>query len=295
MSDDNSNKKGSLARREGKTKTDFPKKDVQKGTKIEYEHSNDKEEAQQIALDHLTEHPKYYDEIVGLPAMEKKLDKLEKKSQDLSDEQKKAGNYKKEKRRILGFECSIENPAGSVRSGTSKDGKKWSNKIYYDYGYLKGTMGKDGDQLDVFINKNLDESKPVFIINQVDPKTRVFDEHKIMIGFDSKEDAKKAYLKNYEKGWQGVGNVEEMDPSSFKKWAREDKMTKKKLTKEDKKKVMEKVSVDAFYDELNKIAGRLSSSFHGLSDMRNRLLDSRKIIKKKLQIMIYKNNIDDKQ
>lgn len=260
------NKRGSLSKRQDKTKSDFPKKDVDKGTKIEYEHTKDKHLAEQIALDHLTEHPDYYDEVVGLPAMEKQLDKMEKKSQDLSDAQKEAGNYKKKKRRILGFECSIENPAGSVRSGTSKDGKEWSNKIYYDYGYLKGTMGKDGDQLDVFINKDMDESSPVFIINQIDPKTKIFDEHKIMIGFNTEKEAREAYLKNYEKGWKGIGNIVKMDPEPFKKWARSDKMTKKKLTKQNKEELREKIANDAFYDEIEKIAAILYTSLKGRTD-----------------------------
>jgi len=46
---------------------------VKTGTKIEKEHTDDPKEAKKIALDHLKEHPKYYDEKIGLPAMEKKL------------------------------------------------------------------------------------------------------------------------------------------------------------------------------------------------------------------------------
>jgi len=59
--------------------SDYPQKmkiegpAVKTGTKIEKEHTDDPKEAKKIALDHLKEHPKYYDEKIGLPAMEKKL------------------------------------------------------------------------------------------------------------------------------------------------------------------------------------------------------------------------------
>ena len=180
---------------------------------------------------------------------------FEKISQLLSDKQKEAGNYKMKHKRLLGFEFSIENPAGSVRSGVSSDGTEWSNKIYHHYGYLKGTMARDGDHLDVFANPGeIDDSAPVFIVNQVNPKTRKFDEHKIMVGFDSSEEAKAAYLKNYDKGWKGVGSIVKMDADAFKKWAREPKLVKQKAVSMNKTEVLEKVAEAAFIDELKKIA-----------------------------------------
>jgi hypothetical protein len=39
-----------------------------------------------------------------------------------------------------------------------------------------------------------------------------------MYGFKSKEDAKKAYLSNYEKGWRGLGNISQVSKSDFDKW-----------------------------------------------------------------------------
>ena len=56
-----------------------------------------------------------------------------------SDAQKEAGNYKKGHVRINGYDISIENPRGSVRSGTDADGKKWSVTMNNTYGYIKGT------------------------------------------------------------------------------------------------------------------------------------------------------------
>lgn len=33
-----------------------------------------------------------------------------------------------------------------------------------------------------------------------------------------KKDAKKAYLSNYQKGWQGLGNISQVSKSDFDKW-----------------------------------------------------------------------------
>ena len=53
----------------------YKKTDLDRGIKIELEHTKSKKLAKKIALDHLMEYPKYYDLKVGLPAMEKRLKK----------------------------------------------------------------------------------------------------------------------------------------------------------------------------------------------------------------------------
>ena len=37
--------------------------------------------------------------------------------------------------------------------------------MYYDYGYFKHTLGKDGDAIDVFIGDNLKSDK-IFVVDQ---------------------------------------------------------------------------------------------------------------------------------
>ncbi len=142
-----------------------------------------------------------------------------------------AGNYKKRKVHWNGLTISIENDAGSYREGTDQDGKKWRTKIHYDYGYINGTESKDGDQIDIFIGPDLD-SEIVFVINQIDQKSGNFDEHKVIIGANSKEEAEKIYLKNYEKGWK-TGEIVGLHIDSFKEWIN----SKEKLTKPTKVKV----------------------------------------------------------
>ena len=45
-----------------------------------------------------------------------------------------------------------------------------------------------------------------------------FNEHKVMYGYDSMNDAEKAYLANYSDGWQGLGNITGASKTEFDKW-----------------------------------------------------------------------------
>lgn len=133
-----------------------------------------------------------------------------------TEAQKEAGNYKKGHTIIQGLNISIEQPKGSTRSGKDPDGKKWSVKMNNHYGYIRGTQGKDKDHIDVFIGDS-PTSKKVFVVDQVG-RDGSFDEHKVMIGFDTLEEAKAAYLSNYEEGWQGLGAITETSMDGFKEW-----------------------------------------------------------------------------
>ena len=64
---------------------------------------------------------------------------------------RRLGNYRKGRCEISGLRISVENPAGSVRSGVDADGNKWSVKMKSHYGYVRGTVGFDKDHFDVFI------------------------------------------------------------------------------------------------------------------------------------------------
>lgn len=132
-----------------------------------------------------------------------------------TDGQKEAGNYRKGHVNILGFQITIENPKGSYRKGKDKDGHEWKTLMHNDYGYFVRTLGKDGDAIDVFIGPNL-KSQKIFPIDQF--VNGEFDETKVMLGFDNKEEAKAAYLSNYEKDWKGFKYITEVDIDTFKKW-----------------------------------------------------------------------------
>lgn len=141
-----------------------------------------------------------------------------------SEAQKEAGNYKKGHLNLNGHQITIENPKGSKRR------PEWP-PLKHHYGYIKGTVGKDKDHIDVFMSdKAGDKGLPVFVVDQIDPKTGKFDEHKVMMGFESQGKAAKAYKDNYEKGWEGLKNITQMSQEDFKAWLR-DGDTKKPAAK----------------------------------------------------------------
>lgn len=137
-----------------------------------------------------------------------------------SDAQKESGNYKKGHIKFGGYDYTIENPKGSTRLGKDADGKEWKVTMHDTYGYIRGKFGKDGDHLDMFINDKADLDNwngDVFVVDQVNPDGS-FDEHKVMYGYDSMDDAKNAYLANYSDDWQGLGNITGASKDEFDKW-----------------------------------------------------------------------------
>ncbi len=133
-----------------------------------------------------------------------------------TEAQKEAGNYKKGHIKVDGMNITIEQPKGSIRRGKDASGKEWESEMHNTYGYIRGTEGVDGDHIDIFLSDNPNEGN-VFVVDQVN-KDGSFDEHKVMYGFADKESARKAYLSNYEDGWQGLGNITEVSKEEFKKW-----------------------------------------------------------------------------
>lgn len=142
-----------------------------------------------------------------------------------TEAQKEAGNYKKGHITLQGLDIALENPKGSTRSGTDQDGRAWQSTMAHDYGYIKRTQGADGDHVDVFIGDK-PESEMVYVVDQVDPKTGKFDEHKVMMGFADEQAAREGYLGNYEAGWKGLGAIKAMPVESFKRWVKEGDTTK---------------------------------------------------------------------
>ena len=160
-----------------------------------------------------------------------------------TDAQKEEGNYKMGHIKIQGLDLTIENPKGSIRSGVDHDGEKWQVEMNHTYGYIKKTKGKDKDHVDCFVGDNLNSDK-VYVINQIDPKTGEFDEHKVMIGFNSAREAGEAYLSNYAPGWGGLGSMREMSIDKFKKWVYDKNKTIKPVPKERKVRTKEEIEAE---------------------------------------------------
>ena len=107
-------------------------------------------------------------------------------------------NRKLHKRlKFQGLDISVENRAGSTRRGTDPSYGKWSVTMTHDYGYIKGSKGMDGGGVDCFIGPNPNAKMAYVVHIRKTPKFKTFDEDKCMLGFNSKAEAKKAFLGNY--------------------------------------------------------------------------------------------------
>jgi hypothetical protein len=100
--------------------------------------------------------------------------------------------------KFQGLDISIENERGSVRRGEDANGRPWATFMHIPYGYIKTTEGVDGDHVDCYIGPNWN-SMLVFIIHQQDPITKKYDEDKCMLGFNTEQEARKAYERQYDK------------------------------------------------------------------------------------------------
>lgn len=133
-----------------------------------------------------------------------------------TDAQKEAGNYRMGHISIKGMKIAIENPKGSKRY-YKENGEEKYNVMKNHYGYFNISKGKDGDCVDVFIGPNVENFERVYCIDQND-KEGNFDETKVMLGFDSKKEAKEAYLSNYSPNWKGFRGITSVSLKTFKKW-----------------------------------------------------------------------------
>ena len=116
---------------------------------------------------------------------------------------------------LHGLPIVIESPKGSMRAG-----KGWSCTMAAHYGYIQGTWSAEGraEEMDCFVGPRMD-SRTVFVIDQIDPETGAFDEHKCMLGYASAADAIRDYIASYsDRGFHRIGDVTDLDIEGFKAW-----------------------------------------------------------------------------
>ena len=136
-----------------------------------------------------------------------------------SDAQKEAGNYKKGHVRFQDFDITIETPRGATRTGVSPEGVPWSVVLPAHYGYIKGTEGADQEQVDVYLGED-DRSQIAFVVDQIDPATGNFDEHKVILGASDIQGAENLYDAGFNDGSGPArrGAVTGMPLDEFKEW-----------------------------------------------------------------------------
>ncbi|MDP2620593.1 MAG: hypothetical protein Q8P46_10530, partial [Hyphomicrobiales bacterium] len=136
-----------------------------------------------------------------------------------SEAQKESGTYQKAHIDLQGLKISLENAKGSERSGLDSDGERWAVTMPAHYGYIKRTEGADGEQVDVYVG-DVPGSQQVWVVDQIDPKTGNFDEHKVMLGFPTAVSALNAYRMGFSDGSgpSRLGWATHMSMDQFKEW-----------------------------------------------------------------------------
>lgn len=147
-------------------------------------------------------------------------------NQEPTDGQKEAGNYQKGHYSWNGLDISIETPKGAMRRGTGADGQPWEAESPAHYGYIRRTEGGDGEQVDVYMGPQPD-SKRIFVVDQIDPATGQFDEHKVVLGTGSFDAAMDIYEESFSDGSAKTRarSITEMSLDEFRKWLRTDSTT----------------------------------------------------------------------
>lgn len=178
---------------------------------------------------------------VPLPVSDHPVDKAAAKAAEPSPAQSEAGNYQKGHVQLHGLDVTIETPKSSVRKGPIDETTgepAWQTTMPAHYGYVKGTKGADGDHVDVQLGPRVgamfDGSRaeaanhPVYVVDQIDPKTAKFDEHKAFLGFHTAVEAARAYDESFSDGSGPTrrGAVTEMSFQEFKDWTRNGDTTK---------------------------------------------------------------------
>lgn len=109
-----------------------------------------------------------------------------------------------------GLPVVIQWPKNSIRVGEKEDGTPFKSEMKADYGYIPQTEAAgDEERLDVYIGPDRD-AEYVYAVEQLN-NAGEFDEWKLMLGFDSLEDAKAMYLSHNDEGWEKdhLGSIEE--------------------------------------------------------------------------------------
>lgn len=124
-----------------------------------------------------------------------------------------------------GITIKVEWPKGSDRQGVDSKGKPWTRHYHYDYGFIPRTKGGDEEELDVFVGPNPDGPKDdVYWVRQL-KEDGSFDEYKVFLGFDTRAEARRAYLQHIPAKF--FGGMAAMSLSMMKALLGVDPLTKK--------------------------------------------------------------------
>jgi hypothetical protein len=111
------------------------------------------------------------------------------------------------------LEVVVETPKYELRQGPG-----WMSTPPADYGFIAGTIGADGDEMDCYLGPN-PESTMIYVVdqNRMDGSGD-FDEHKCMLGYTSKDEAKRDFYDGHTHGVQIFRGIKGLTLDQFKRW-----------------------------------------------------------------------------
>lgn len=86
---------------------------------------------------------------------------------------------------------NLDRPKGFIMMGKDNKGNDWARRYKFDYGFIPKTLGGDGDGLDVFIGPDKNAPLAFWVVQRKDDGS--FDEYKVFLGFDNRDEALAAY------------------------------------------------------------------------------------------------------
>lgn len=117
------------------------------------------------------------------------------------------------KTEVQGLKIAIENQPGSIRSGKNEDGSEWKTTFKSPYGYIEGTKGADGEEVDAYVGPDKDSTQ-AFIVHQK-KQDGSHDEDTVMLGYKTKGDAKTDILRHYD-DTSLIGGIDQMSVEALK-------------------------------------------------------------------------------
>ena len=121
-----------------------------------------------------------------------------------------------------GIETVIETHKGQQRRFADFRGIN----VPFDYGYIVGTSGADGDEVDCYIGPALSAPYAYVVDQNKVGSTTEFDEHKVMLGFTTIQQAKAAYLAGHTASAAIFRGITTMPLEELKAWLAAGQRTK---------------------------------------------------------------------
>lgn len=101
--------------------------------------------------------------------------------------------------KFQGLEISVETRRSCIRYWYDPHTGKWGiSRMIVPYGYIRGTEGHDGEEVDCFVGPMNDAPFAYIVHQRKGPDFKRFDEDKVMLGFGSRSEARAIYLKHYD-------------------------------------------------------------------------------------------------